>query len=1473
MSGSRANLIKCVGLVTSGNELSLPEGSLRQATNVNIDEKGVITPRRGFNDYGLATGGSESLGNQAKQIIEYKDSIIRHYSNKLEYEDSNGVFQTIVGSHSELRDGYRIKWQEANSNVYFTTDEGIKKLSAKNRASLNEDMVENAGGLKSSYGEGTVVPTVGGFLTPNSKVAYRILYGKRDSSNNLIFGAPSSRFSVTNYSKKVVRSEESTVTFSNTGGSPGSPLSNGDYIIYENSTGKYTIYCDTDETATEPKDGNTIGSTYIKVDVSSAITDSVVAANIFANDISNNIPNVTVTPGTSTFTITSTEEDNIEGLTHVSTTTPDVIDIDTPTEGAIDEGDFATVKVTGVVPTGATTDYFYQVYRSRVLEAPEGFNIDDLDAGDELNLVYEAALTEDDISNGEFSFEDTQTETFRNSSAPLYTNQVTGEGILQANEAPPIALDVTLFRNSMFYANTKSRHKFTLDLVSINDFVSGKTRLVIGNSTISRYYTFVGQAQVTEVELTTNPSAGDYLLANSANNKRKYAIYFGGTGDNPEVSGAFAVQVEIGSDATETASNIKDAFIDNVDFTVDSSTNTVIFTYNNNGYSFTYDNNSYSDGFLEFPKSPNPSFSTITNSTLGKGELTDTEEGGDILLSGLVSVAQSLDETARSIVKVVTQDNKSPVNAFYLSTSDDLSGQMLFENKKLEDEPFYIAIDSGYDKYERTNTYQIDPVTEKGDRVRFDGYDYIYINNVASTGNDPSGTTSDNAYWQYINLGGEFSPELPNFKEFTHITGDGDTTILTLANHGLVVGDERYISYLQEEAEEEYDGTKSYDGVSETLVSFNGNVYKNKQATTGKNDGSEDPSGTINNNTYWDYVPETFAGVYTIIEVNGNNFTIEVETPATVSNFEVTYSSIFEAIEESDNEEKGNRVYYSKVNEPEAVPIVNYIDIGPKDEEIKRILALRDNLFVLKDDGIYIVSGTSAPNFNVRLLDNTKIIAPDSAVVLNNQIFCLTAQGITMITDSGAGVISSGIENLIDNITNQDFNYAKNTFGIPYENDRAYIMFAPTRSTDTTATQAFRYNIFEQTWSRWEYNATCGHVMDRDNKLYIGDGDRNYVMQERKNNSRTDHAERSFNATITTDGVNQETVQLSQLTNVEVNDVITQTQEVSIAYFNNRLLKKSDFFDTGIELTGFISPTNPIQLTTTYTHKLENNSEWEVLVTKDDGSGLETFVETYTVTVIDDNNFTIDYDNSDNSIVDLDFRGYYLRTFSASIGDNMATKLQAFNDHLAEIDPNSFDADRSFTLSNIKEKTEELVDELNHIDSPTSIKTYKKPTAVTYEAYIVSKDVLRNQVDLHAVRPWVEGPIQIHKHIEKTIEWNPQHFGDPSALKQIRYMTIIFDQNNFYNATAKFATDAAQAVKEVNFKGKGIGYWSDMPWADPNHYWGGVGNDIPFRNPVPRNKQKCRYISLTFEHKNAREFFKILGMTAVVRPISDRAYR
>jgi len=1047
--------------------------------------------------------------------------------------------------------------------------------------------IEQAGVPKAAYMGGTAEYVLGGFLPPQSKVAYRFLFGKKDANNNLLLGSPSARHIISNIDFiKDVTYEVIDITIVD-----NSTIEDRHFIVIYTKDKKFTYYFNkSGAEITPPYTNLTFGSTFIEINISNSIDENNTAA-ILANYISNSMSEYNVTILDNSVTLTSTEEGDINSP-ELETGSLTPITLTVLTEGQVEKGKDANCNLTLILPSSISTEYFIQVYRTAIITAVEGVNLDDIDPGDECNIVYEKSITQENIDDGELNFQDSISESFRASGLPLYTNQITGEGILQSNDPPPIALDIELFRNSMFYANTKSSHRIQFDILSVDNFVTNSTKLIIGNSNITRYY---------------------------------------------------------------TASDI---------------------------------------------------------------EIPDTEEGGDFKLSTSSSVGQAIDNTSRSIVKVINQDQLSPVNAFYLTGSDDLPGKILLEARDLSDEDIYISIEElSYDE-----TYPID------------------------------------------NIGGEFNPEIPISKPIKRIRGNTSTTIITMEDTGLAFsdGDTKFISFFT-------DGTNSN-------------------------------------------APANFSGVYTIsnvTEIGGDTeFEIDVPLLPTVDSddgstgFVIHASSVFTPDFKSDNLKVPNRIYYSKLSEPEAVPIANYIDVGAKDQEIKRILALRDNLFVLKDDGIYIVSGTSAPDFSVRLLDNARILAPDSAVVLNNQIFCLTEQGITVITDSGAGIISRGIENLIDKVTNSKFDYVSNTFGVSYENDRAYLLFMPQSANDNSATQAFRYHIFERTWSRWEYDANCGLVAEKDNTLYLGSGDRNYVSKERKNFDRTDHSDRDFSNEIVADGVDSTEITIASSNDIEVGDVIIQTQDISINYFNNRILRRMDTFDTGI-----IAPV-------------------------------------------------------DSTL---------LESFGMVNGDNLVEKLQALVDYL-------YTLDSSITKSEVSNNTvlddmKLLVDELNTTETITSLKNYAYPEQVIYEAYITSVDAPNNLITINTERPFLEGSIQVYKNIKKTVEWNPQHFGDPSALKQVREVTIMFDQNNFYDAIAKFGSDVDQSLTEVPFQGKGIGYWGDMEWSNPNAYWGGEGNDIPFRTIVPRSKQRCRYITMVFEHTNAREQFRVLGVSGVIRPISSRGYK
>lgn len=222
----------------------------------------------------------------------------------------------------------------------------------------------------------------------------------------------------------------------------------------------------------------------------------------------------------------------------------------------------------------------------------------------------------------------------------------------------------------------------------------------------------------------------------------------------------------------------------------------------------------------------------------------------------------------------------------------------------------------------------------------------------------------------------------------------------------------------------------------------------------------------------------------------------------------------------SRNEVLPNRVYFSKAQEPEAVPIGYFIDVGSADQEILAMEALRDGVIILKRDGVYRISGNDPGNFQLSLIDDTvSILAADSAVKLNNTIYFYSSQGIVAASDTGVEIVSRPIENIVIALSSSIFpNFADQTFGVAYESLREYKLYTISTSTDTYASQCYVYNFLTREWTRDTKPATCGIVKQADDKLYICgpaplETD-NHVFQERKVLTINDQVDEEYNTTL-----------------------------------------------------------------------------------------------------------------------------------------------------------------------------------------------------------------------------------------------------------------------------------------------------------------------------------------------------------------------
>lgn len=198
--------LQTVGLYSEPNQLSVPEGALTEASNVIIQRDNVIEPRRGFGLFGTTFG---TITDRLKQLFTYKFRLLRHWGDTLEFDTGtqtnagDELFSPFDASVIEPQPGLRIKSVESNGNFYFTSSQGIRKLSALtvDQLTTNPGFLTLSGGIKALDVTATPILAQGnitGFLPEDSAVAYRVVWGTIDNNQNLILGVPSQRAEVFN---------------------------------------------------------------------------------------------------------------------------------------------------------------------------------------------------------------------------------------------------------------------------------------------------------------------------------------------------------------------------------------------------------------------------------------------------------------------------------------------------------------------------------------------------------------------------------------------------------------------------------------------------------------------------------------------------------------------------------------------------------------------------------------------------------------------------------------------------------------------------------------------------------------------------------------------------------------------------------------------------------------------------------------------------------------------------------------------------------------------------------------------------------------------------------------------------------------------------------------------------------------------------------------------------------------------------
>jgi hypothetical protein len=636
----------------------------------------------------------------------------------------------------------------------------------------------------------------------------------------------------------------------------------------------------------------------------------------------------------------------------------------------------------------------------------------------------------------------------------------------------------------------------------------------------------------------------------------------------------------------------------------------------------------------------------------------------------------------------------------------------------------------------------------------------------------------------------------------------------------------------------------------------------------------------------------------------------------------------------SSSEVIGNRLYFSKFQEHEAVPLLNYIDIGSRDQQILRIVQLRESLFVLKEDGVYRLAGDPGANpiWDVGAFDTTAIIkAPDTAITLGNQCYFLSNQGIMQLNESSIQSVSRSIDNKLLPLITTNSNLPRLSFSVSYESDKSFLMWTVSTAKDTKTTICYRYNYVTNAWTEWTLSKTCGIVSVHDDKMYIGSSTDNYIEVERKQFNRFDFADRELTGyTLTSGALGDSTITNNTLfTTTKEGDVCVQTQYVSFEEFNRllstldysyqtnskdylqtlRLSKGDDLYNNIVALMtklqtseGFLFSSYSISFPvgSESLEQLQSKYNEIIYVLRRRFDNLDSIINFSANTY----NNTVEYSTGD--IVQYSVDGNYYRYIqnTPSTG-NLPTDTTFWESYTPTLLPPAYNNSTAYQIGNLVSFTGDtyyrcIANSTGNLPTNVSFWQPYTPLVITelktlnvgfttllgyvpkyklssgsrkYEAMITGLNKVAKLVEFESTPSFMIGPFTVLQSIPVEIEYAPQHTGDPASSKQFSVGTLIFEKKSFAGAQIAYNSDISDNYEEVPVDLNSYSNFGAGSWGEGT--WGGSGDQSQLRTYIPLKKQRCRFLGCKFIHSGALEFFSLYGLSLSYRVymIPDRDFK
>ncbi len=159
-------------------------------------------------------------------------------------------------------------------------------------------------------------------------------------------------------------------------------------------------------------------------------------------------------------------------------------------------------------------------------------------------------------------------------------------------------------------------------------------------------------------------------------------------------------------------------------------------------------------------------------------------------------------------------------------------------------------------------------------------------------------------------------------------------------------------------------------------------------------------------------------------------------------------------------------------------------------------------------------------------------------------------------------------------------------------------------------------------------------------------------------------------------------------------------------------------------------------------------------------------------------------------------------------------------------------------------------------------------TLVQHGIEVIVSAIAGNVLTVEFTQGFTVAAAIVYTPIEAELKWSPITVDNPGILKQFSEASFFFRDAAFAEIDASFSNNIADGFQTVAILNQVTNGWGNFPWGEEP--WGGsYGGQTVLRTYVPRNYQRCSWLSLSLRTNQAFTAFSLQGASLMFTPMSS----